>query len=467
MPAALRPGCDPGRDRGDPGRDRGDPGRDRGVPGRDRGVPGRDRGHSGRDRGHSASAGGAAPAGFSGHDPAGAAPPPVLLACAAMATRFELVLHGDDRPRLRAAGEEALGVIRRLETQLSCYRATSDVSRINALAADAPVPVEPGLFALLLRARQLHCLTDGAFDITIGPLMHCWGLAGHGGGRVPDALTLERARARTGMPLLDLDERRRTIRFARPGMAIDLGAIGKGYALAQAALTLRELGIRSALLHGGTSSVTTIGAPPDAPAWQVALEYPGDAARERERRACGDNACGMQPEPHRAGGAHGDPPPAADRVLAIVPLVDRSLSVSAMWGKGFHAGDVCYGHVLDPRLARPVQGALLAAVVCDDATAADALSTALLVLGPDHHQPVTAGDPSLAALVLGAPDASGAPYRVWRRGLAVRPRARAPGTRAPTARAARVAWRADVALGHPRAARAGVLPDEPAGMERA
>ena len=137
MPVAFRPGCDPGRDRG---------------------VPGRDRGHSGRDRGHSASAGGAAPAGFSGHDPAGAAPPPVLLACAAMATRFELVLHGDDRPRLRAAGEEALGVIRRLETQLSCYRATSDVSRINALAADAPVPVEPGLFALLLRARHGNLL---------------------------------------------------------------------------------------------------------------------------------------------------------------------------------------------------------------------------------------------------------------------------------------------------------------------
>ncbi|NJD11919.1 MAG: FAD:protein FMN transferase [Gemmatimonadetes bacterium] len=312
-----------------------------------------------------------------------------MLAARAMATRFELVLPGADAARLRAAGEEALGVVRRLDAQLSRYRAASDIGRIIRCAATGPVPVEPELFALLLRARELSERSGGAFDITVGPLLHCWGLAGREGGRVPDPAELEHARAGTGMALLELDERRRTIRFARPGVSIDLGAIGKGYALAQAALTLRELGITSALLHGGTSSVTTIGAPPDAAAWRVAIEHPGAAAGP----------------------------------LALVPLVNRSLSVSAVWGKAFHAGDVRYGHVLAPRSGCPAQGAVLAAVACADATAADALSTALLVLGPAAADRLVAPDPDLAALVLGA----GPAYRTWSRGITLRPRVPAGG----------------------------------------
>lgn len=131
---------------------------------------------------------------------------------------------------------------------------------------------------------------------------------------------------------------------------IDLGAIGKGYAIERAAEILRENGITSALLHGGTSTVYAIGHPPDARHWEIALEQP--------------------PDPIAGGEA---PPPVA--------LRDEAMSVSAIWGRAFQANGKRYGHVLDPRTGYPAKAALLAAVVSRSATETDALSTALLIEG--------------------------------------------------------------------------------------
>src|SRR5438270_5190785 len=103
---------------------------------------------------------------------------PLRLARHAMATRFELLLPGEDHVRLRAAGEEALDEIERLEAQLSFYRTSSEISHLNTRAAAGPVAVDPRLFRLLQRARSLSEATEGAFDITIAPLMRCWGFVG-------------------------------------------------------------------------------------------------------------------------------------------------------------------------------------------------------------------------------------------------------------------------------------------------
>jgi FAD:protein FMN transferase len=316
----------------------------------------------------------------------------VSLACQAMATRFELVLQGEDEPRLRAAGEEALAEIQRLEAQLSFYRPSSEVSRLNARAAAAPVRVEGGLFELLLRARGYCEETGGAFDVTVGPLMRCWGFTGQGGA-VPAPEALEAARAVVGMHLVELDERKSTVRFARPGVQIDLGAIGKGYALEQAALLLREVGVESALLHGGTSTIQAIGRPHEADAWKVAIEHPAPNA-ESDRK----------------------------ELLAIVPLRDEALSVSAVWGKAFTADGKVYGHVLDPRLGRPVEGAALAAVVAASATETDALSTALLTLGTTGSGVVTAVRSDLRLLVLGYEQQRDR-YSLVSRGIPVQPSA--------------------------------------------
>ena len=286
----------------------------------------------------------------------------VSLAREAMATRFELVLHGPDAVRLRAAGEEALTEIDRQEARLSLYQDTSEISRVNRLAAREPVRVSPPVFALLEECVRLWRATGGAFDITMAPLMRAWGFL-RGTGRLPEPGALEAARAHVGMQHLEIDAAARTVRFGRSGMMLDLGAVGKGYALDEAIGLLREAGVESAFLHGGTSTCYALGKPPALPAWRIAVsrdELGAPAATVADGRF---------------------PSSATENAVTVVSLRDASLSVSAVQGKAFEADGKVYGHVIDPRSGWPVQGAQLAAVVVPSATEADVLSTALLVLG--------------------------------------------------------------------------------------
>lgn len=296
-------------------------------------------------------------------------PEPVRLARPAMATRFEIVLYGDNPAQLRRAGNEALAEIDEVEAQLSLFRPASEISHVNARGAAEPVRVSPPVFRLLKRAQKLSEETGGAFDITIAPLMRCWGFM-NGSGVWPDPAEVARVRRQVGMNHVILDESNWTVRLDTEGVMLDLGAIGKGYAIDRAAETLREAGVHSALLHGGTSTVFAIGRPPDQETWTVAVESPKMAG--------------------------------APQWLAQVPLRDEALSVSAVWGKCFeHEGRVL-GHVLDPRTAQPVAGALLAAVALPSATETDALSTALLVEGPGGHEKVAQLRPAMRTLVVGS-----------------------------------------------------------------
>lgn len=305
----------------------------------------------------------------------------IALACHAMATRFEFVLSGLDTVALRAAGEEAIREVERLESQLSIYRPGSELSRLNARAAHEPVHVEPRLFKLLQRARRLAAETGGAFDLTVAPLLRCWGLM-QKEGRVPTAAELAAARARTGWQHLELDEADFTVRFACEGLMLDLGSLGKGYALDEAADILREAGVTSALLHGGTSTICALGKPGDAAAWSIALA-----------------------DPQTEGARFLSTPSAKIRArfnpLTTVELCDESLSLSAVWGKSFTAHGKTYGHVIDPRLGEPVEGALMAACVLPSAAETDALSTALLVGGLAEWDKFSAMRPAMRALVVG------------------------------------------------------------------
>ena len=314
------------------------------------------------------------------------------LARHAMNTRFELVLSGEAEASLRAAGEEALDEIQGLEDRLSPFRPTSEIARLNRHAADGPVKVSPPVFALLRQAQQLAAATDGAFDPTIGPLMRAWGF--HGArGRLPEPAVLAAARACVGMNHVLFDEADFTVRFARPGVTLDLGAIGKGYAIDCAVERLREAGVASAFLHGGTSSCHGLGAMPEGRPWTAGVFEPA------------------------AAGTTGS---AAETLLAEVPLRDESLGVSAVWGKAFHAGGQRFGHVLDPRAGEPVQRAALAAVALPSATESDALSTALLVLGEPGLETLARLRPGLRALVL-LPSADAEAHRCVRKGIGLRP----------------------------------------------
>ncbi len=322
----------------------------------------------------------------------------VALARLAMATRFEIVLHGHRPVALRAAGEEALDEITRLEEQLSLYRPASQISAVNAGAARAPVRVEPAVFRLLQHARRLYDESVGTFDITIAPLVRCWGFMG-GGGHRPTAEQITAARAKVGMDKVTLDEERFTVKFEEEGMMLDLGAIGKGYAVERAADILREAGVTSAVVQGGTSTVCAIGAPPDAAGWKAAIEYPplpapGDSPQDRTDLAAAESAA----------------------VRAIVSLNDESMSVSAPHGRSFTEDGKTYGHVLDPRTGHPAIGGMLAAVVLPSATETDALSTALLTWGVPGHERIAHLRPDMRTFLL-VRDEAGGGFGVTSRGI--------------------------------------------------
>lgn len=296
----------------------------------------------------------------------------VRLAREAMATRFELALHGQNASALRAAGEEALDEIDRLESLLSLYRPESEIARVNARAAHEPVRVSPPVFKLISHAREMQLATGGAFDITIAPLVRCWGFMG-GTGHMPDPSEVAQARAAIGMQHVILNPDDFSIRFDREGVMMDLGAIGKGFALDRAAEFLREAGVTSALIHGGTSTICAIGKPMDDDAWKVVIDFPEEA-----------RAFASSP----------------DAKLATLRLKDQTLSVSAVWGRAFQSEGKAFGHVIDPRTGEPVSNAILSAVTLPSATETDALSTALLVLGTPGMETITRYRPEAGTLVV-------------------------------------------------------------------
>lgn len=313
--------------------------------------------------------------------------PPVTLARNAMATRFEIVLHGENAIGLRAAGEEALDEIGRLEDQLSLYRPGSEIAQLNARAAREAVQVSPEVFALLLHARRLWDESGGTFDISIAPLVRCWGFMG-GTGKMPSEAEVSAARDCIGMHQVLCDPATRKVRFAREGVMLDLGAIGKGYAVERAAGFLREAGVTSALIHGGTSTVCAIGHPPDAPAWNIALDFTAEL-----KRRFPNHDPDLKLDPSTLGLTNLNNP-------FKIPLRDASLSISAASGRQFEFEGQVYGHVIDPRTAHPAEAAILTAVELPSATETDALSTALLTLGPAGQNHITSLRPGMKTMVV-------------------------------------------------------------------
>ena len=270
---------------------------------------------------------------------------PTTVAAEAMATRFEVALHGAPEATLRAAAEEALAEIVRLESILSLYQPTSEIAHLNQRASLEPVRVSPEVFTLLKRCVDLSQQTQGTFDITLAPLMKCWRFINDTGAEpTTDAITA--ALACTGMQHLQLDATNITVQFARDSVMLDLGSIGKGYALECAAALLLENEFENFLIHGGTSTVCAHGAQANGAPWRVAVEHPDGNQLPQQ----------------------------------FVDLQNESLSVSGIGGKSFidAKGDE-QGHVIDPRTGRPTQAARVAVVVCDSATESDAWATAFLV----------------------------------------------------------------------------------------
>jgi thiamine biosynthesis lipoprotein len=311
-------------------------------------------------------------------DPAAARGATYLIQVArpAMACEFAVFLNAGQHPDGAELAVEALDLVERLEDQMTVYRSHSEVSRINREAADKAMPVERRLFELLAQALDLHQATHGAFDITSTPLSKVWGFYRRAG-RIPTDAELGEALRRVGSHWLELDRDQLTIRFHKPGIEINLGGIGKGYALDRCAEFLQQVGVENFLIHGGQSSVLARGAraieSQEQNGWTVGLRHP------------------LRP----------------DRRLAEFYLQDRALGTSGTGTQSFHHKGRRYGHILDPRNGHPAEGVLCSTVIAPSAALADALATACYVMGVEQSLEFCQQRPELSAVIVTAGARSG------------------------------------------------------------
>ncbi len=276
----------------------------------------------------------------------------------AMATIYEIFIINDDAGYAHQAAQEAFNELDRLEQELSRFIPNSDISRINHLAANQPLRLGLDAFECLKLAQQVCAETNGAFDVTIGPLLKCW-LNPDKTLRSPSAEELAEARRHVGMQLLDLDEMQHTVILQESPVHIDLGAVGKGYAVEVLTNLLRAWDIDTALIHGGRSSVFALGCPPEKKGWPLTMSNP------------------MPP----------------GQILTHLDLCDQAVS-----GSGLQKGQ----HIINPRTGRPLAGKRAAWAITSEAATSDAVSTAFMIMAPEEIEEYCTRHLEMRALVISA-----------------------------------------------------------------
>ncbi|PCJ63097.1 MAG: hypothetical protein COA73_05825 [Candidatus Hydrogenedentota bacterium] len=292
---------------------------------------------------------------------------PFIFTHRAMGTEFTFTIF----PRPDDIGPEDLAPIAReafqsidtLEQEISSWIASSNTSNINREAALGPVDVRPKVWHLLTFAKETWEKTDGAFDITVGPLIDYW--------RDPNPLPshLPSALARVGMEKVVLHTDSRRISFSVPDMRISFGGIGKGLALDRAAEVFALYGVESALLSGGDSSILVVGSPPGREFWQIGLHNPYNATSDME----------------------------------TVLLRDQALSTSACFHEIPSVLEEESCGIFNPNTGLTVNGMLSTTVVASTGMATDALSTAFYVMGEKRVREYCKAHPEIGAILVALP----------------------------------------------------------------
>jgi FAD:protein FMN transferase len=279
-----------------------------------------------------------------------------------MGTSVQVQVFGpDDGVRGRAV-EEAFAAIAEVDRLMSNYRPDSELAAVNAQAARKPIEVSDAMFSVLTAAHRVSADSNGAFDVTVGPLVKLWGFFDKRP-HVPTEAELAAVR-----PLIDyrnvlIDAERHTIRFARAGVEIDLGGIAKGLAVELAAGVLRRHGVAGLVDAGGNQYF--VGTPPGKTRWTIGVKDPD----------------------------------APDRLLGAIDVQEGSTSTSANDANFLTVDGRRYGHLLDPHSLKPSTASESATIVSRDGTLADALSKAAFVLGPRDGIALLDSFPEVAGLI--------------------------------------------------------------------
>ena len=264
---------------------------------------------------------------------------------AIMGTSIEVELQAESRATAEAAIGAVMAEMHRIDATMSPHKATSELSLVNAHAAERAVVVSEGMFGLLARALAFSRLSDGAFDITFASAGH---LYDYRAGVAPDEAALAAVRPLIDWRHVQLDAATRGVRFARPGVRIDLGGFAKGHAVDNAIAILRRLGIRHAMVAAGGDS-HVMGSRGDRP-WTVAIR-----------------------DPRREGA-----------VVAVLPLQDVSISTSGDYERFFERDGVRCHHLLDPRTGRSAASVRSVTIIADDGLTTEAFSKTVFVLGVEQ-----------------------------------------------------------------------------------
>ena len=281
----------------------------------------------------------------------------------AMGTVFTIYLYARSEQQAEALFASAFEEIERLDRTLSNYDPASELSRINRLAGREAVTTDPEVFSLLQTCLEHSKRSGGTFDITVGPLMRAWGFF-RGQGRYPAPWQLDRAREKVGWQKVQMDAAGRTIHFTVEGMELDLGGIGKGYAVDRVIAQLRAAGVKTAMVDAGSSTLYALGEPPGKEGWVVRVPQPGDRSQ----------------------------------TISTVLLRDESLSTSGSYEKFFQLNGRTYSHIMDPRTGAPVEGMLQATVIAADGTTTEALSKPMFVMGTEEGAKYLASFPRASGL---------------------------------------------------------------------
>lgn len=262
-----------------------------------------------------------------------------------MGSRFEITAVHASEERANTAIEAAWAEIDRIEAMISSWRGDSETSEVNRNAGIRPVPVSPELFRLIRRAIKVSDLTNGAFDITFAAAGNLWDFRASKP-EIPSEEEITQALRSVGYARIRLDQERQTVFLEDRDARIGFGAIGKGYAANRAVHVLKEVGIESGLVSAG-GDLVAFGRREDGAPWDIAIAHPRDR----------------------------------NRMLARIPLTEQAVVTSGDYEQYFIHDGRRYSHIIDPRSGWPAAGLQAVTVVCPDAELADALATALFVLG--------------------------------------------------------------------------------------
>ncbi|MBM4026225.1 MAG: FAD:protein FMN transferase [Planctomycetes bacterium] len=269
-----------------------------------------------------------------------------------MGTFSRVIVIAPSQSAAQRCIEAAFDVQDRVESLMSYHREDSELSKINRYAAERPVPVSDWMFEVLQEAVRFHELSEGAFDVTVGPLMDLWRRAGKTN-VLPTEEALAEARRKVGSDKLILDPKNRTVRFAVEGMRVDLGGIAKGYAVDKAVEAMIKRGARGGLVDLGGNIRVFGRAPAGQERWRIGLQDPNVA-------------------PDQFGGS----PP-----LLVLEMTDASVATSGHYRRFTKVQGQTQSHILNPRTGAGAGALASDTIIAPDAISADALSTAVSVLG--------------------------------------------------------------------------------------